>query len=141
MGMYGPIPKRDSERVRRNKPDVPTEVIEMPGIVDVPDLDITDPHPMIIDFYNSLAESGQSKYYEPSDWQYARMTMVFLNDLLRSNRINGNILQVVNTMLSNLLVTEGERRRVRMEVERGQTETTVYHAENYFRERFAQPAA
>lgn len=141
MGMYGPIPKRDSERVRRNKPDVPTDVIALPGVVEMPELDIPNPHPLIIDFYASLADSGQSQYYEPSDWQYARLTMVFLNDLLRSNRVNGNILQVVNSMLSSLLVTEGERRRVRMEVERGQTESTVYHAEDYFRQRLTQPAS
>lgn len=141
MAMYGPIPKRDSERVRRNKPDVPTEVVTLPGVVEVPDLDIPDAHPMIVDFYASLSESGQSMYYEPSDWQFARLTMVFLDGLLKSSRVNGNILQVVNSMLSNLLVTEGERRRVRMEVERGQTESTVYHAEDYFRQRLSQPAA
>ena len=140
MGMYGPIPKRDSERIRQNKPLVPTEIVQISGEVPVPDLDIPNAHPMITDFYESLRDSAQSKYYEPSDWQYARLTMVFLDGLLKAGRVNGNILAVVNSMLGALLVTEGERRRVRMEVERGSVESTVYHAEDYFRQKLAQPA-
>lgn len=140
MGMYGPIPKRDSERIRANKPLVPTEIVQISGEVPVPDLDIPNAHPMINDFYESLRDSAQARYYEPSDWQYARLTMVFLDGLLKAGRVNGNILAVVNSMLGALLVTEGERRRVRMEVERGSVESTVYHAEDYFRQKLAQPA-
>lgn len=133
--MPGPVPKRDEERIRRNKPDIPTDVIQMPGSVMAPELDIRDPHPMVVDLYNSLAESGQSRFYEHSDWQFARLACHFANDLIKSSRPSSVMLQQVNQMLSSLLVTEGDRRRVRMEVERAQTETIVYHAADYFRQR------
>ena len=62
----GPVPKRDSERIRRNKPEVETTVIEMIGQVGPPALGIEDPHPITKDFYDSLMESGQSKSFKPS---------------------------------------------------------------------------
>ena len=118
MGERGPIPKRSEELVRRNKPDVPVDKVDAIGTVQVPDLDIENPHQMITDFYDSLRDSAQSRFYEPSDWVYARFTMHFANQLLYSSRPSSQLLAAVNQMLSNLLVSEGDRRRVRLEVER-----------------------
>ena len=138
--MAGPVPKRDDERIRRNKPDVPTDIIEMIGSVEVPALGIDDPHPMVYDLYYSLQESGQAKYYEPSDWQFARFTMHFVNELLHQGRPSAMMLQQVNSMLSNLLLTEGDRRRVRLEVERETAEGKVIDVADMFRERFLRAA-
>ena len=70
--------------------------------------------------YRSLKESAQHKYYEPSDWQFARLTLHFVDDLLKQDKKSSMMLQTVNQMLTSLLLTEGERRRVRLEVERTQ---------------------
>lgn len=138
MAVTGPIPKRDDERIRRNKPEVETTVIEMIGAVTAPALGIADPHPLVQDMYDSLMESGQSKYFEPSDWQFARLTMIFVNDLLKSYKPSAVMLQTVNGMLSDLLFTEGQRRRVRMEIERADSGPggKVLDVADIFRERF-----
>jgi hypothetical protein len=131
------VPKRDSERIRRNKPDIDTTVIEMIGSVEPPALGIENPHPITEDFYYSLVESGQSKYYEPSDWQYARLCFHFVDQLLKSGKPSSMILQQVNSMLGDLLVAEGQRRRVRMEIERDTpAPNNVIEAGDVFRQRF-----
>jgi len=136
----GPIPKRSDERIRRNKPDVPVEKLDAIGIVQVPELGIDDPHPFIVDFYESLKDSAQSRYYEPSDWQYARWLMYAMNDYISGRKPSAVMFQSINTALSDLLITEGERRRVRLEIERGQSgqeDAQVTSIEDYFKKRFA----
>lgn len=119
------IPKRSDQLIRRNIPEVPVQKISVIGAVEVPELDIEHAHPLVVDFYNSLKESGQARWYEPSDWQTARIAMYTLNEELNSTYQDGSNkpispmkLQVVNQMLSALMVTEGERRRARLEIDR-----------------------
>lgn len=144
-GQSGPIPKRDSERVRRNIPDVPTETVTMIGTVDIPDLGIPFPHDITMDFWTALTQSGQAKYYEPSDWQYARMALFFADGLFKRAQEGRDpssmMLQQVNSMLSDLLVAEGQRRRVRLEVERATNEAKVFNASDMFRARFDRSAS
>lgn len=131
----GPIPKRDSERVRRNKPDVPTETVVALGTVDVPDLGLIFPCDLVIDFWNALKDSAQARYYEPSDWQYARMALHFADGLIKSDKPSSMMLTVVNSMLADLLVAEGQRRRVRMEIERNATAGEVVDVASMFADR------
>ena len=93
MGARGPVPKRSDQRVRRNK-DEGGEVEKLPAVgpVEIPDLDIEDPHPLIVDFYESLKDSAQSQFYEPSDWQFARFVMHFANKLVQSARPSSQML-------------------------------------------------
>lgn len=139
-GFNGPPPKRSDERIRRNKPEVEVDKVEMIGTVEVPELGLTDPHELIADFYESLKQSGQARYYEPSDWQYARITLHFLDRLVKSAKPSGQMLATITTSLSNLMVSEGDRRRLRMEVERntgaGDAEDNVVDVAEMFRRRF-----
>lgn len=134
--MPGPIPKRDSERVRRNKPDIPTDTVTAIGTVDVPDLGLIFPCDLVIDFWNALKDSAQSKYYEASDWQYARMALHFADGLIKSEKPSSMMLTVVNSMLADLLVAEGQRRRVRMEIEREQARAEVTQLSDVIKKRF-----
>ncbi|WP_109556969.1 phage terminase small subunit [Mycobacteroides abscessus] len=129
IGTRGPIPKREDQRVRRNEQEIPTEKVVAIGKVPVPDLGLENPHPFVVEFYESIRQSAQSNYYEPSDWQFARLTMYALNEELNAVYQSGDNkgkkkplgvmkLQVLNQMMSTLLLTEGDRRRVRMEIER-----------------------
>lgn len=120
MGTRGPIPHRSDQRVRRNQDEGPIEKISTIGPVRVPELGIAYPHQLVSDMYESLKDSAQSRYYEPSDWQYARLCMYLLNDMLSKERISSVMVASVNQMLTALLMTEGDRRRVRLEVERNQ---------------------
>jgi len=103
-------------------------------------LGIPDAHPLIVDLYESLKKSAQKKYYEPSDWQYARLTLHFVNKLVWSGKPSAQMLASVNSMLTSLLMTEGDRRRVRIEVERQQSggDDTVVQVADLFRQRLGQ---
>jgi hypothetical protein len=92
-------------------------------------------------FYDSLKKSAQRKYYEPSDWEYARLTLHFVNKLIWAEKPSPTLLASVNQMLSSLLVTEGDRRRVRIEVERQKAPVgneNVVEISDVYRERLNQ---
>lgn len=129
--MPGPIPQRSDQRVRRNEPDIPIEKVTALGIVEVPELNlqefgITEPHGLVVSMYKSLSGSAQRKYHEPSDWQYARFTMYLVHEMLSSNidkegrpkPISSMKIAAIDSMLSKLLMTEGDRRRMRIEIDR-----------------------
>ena len=77
-------------------------------------------HPLARDWYRSLGESGQSAYYEPSDWQTARVLAELLSKALRSGRVTASLIERWQSGSTELLTTEGARRRMRVELERGQ---------------------
>lgn len=130
-----PIPKRSDQLIRRNKPEVEVTKIEAIGEINQPELGFDDPHPMIQDFWDSLAESAQAIYYEPSDWQFARFTLHFADNLLKNSRPSAQMLQSVNSALGDLLVSEGARRRVRLEIERQQSKAEVLDLAAEFKKR------
>jgi hypothetical protein len=134
----GPIPKRSDQRIRRNRPDVEIETVSAIGVVPVPEFDLSDVHPLVNELFLSLKDSAQSRFYEPSDWAYAKFTLHFADVLLKSSRPSGQLLSTVQTMLTDLLLTEGARRRVRLEVERNQSEGAVLDVADLFRARLAQ---
>jgi hypothetical protein len=89
--------------------------------VDLPDLPDADPlwHPIAADWYLSLRESGQAAFYQPSDWAVARYAADLMSKVLMSERgPNGQLVAALNSVMSSLLTTEGDRRRARMELER-----------------------
>lgn len=122
MGTRGPIPKRSEERRRANKDDGPALIQASSGPPeDMPDLPGPDAlwHPIAADWYLSLRESGQSAFYEPSDWAMARYAAHVMSQVLLSDRgPNGQLVAALNSVMSSLLTTEGDRRRARMELER-----------------------
>lgn len=138
MGVTGPIPKRSDEVVRRNKPDVPITKVEAIGVVPIPDLDMPSAHQLVKDLYQSLRDSAQSKYYEPSDWQMARTTFFFLDELLKSEYKSAMMLSTIHAMMTPLLMTEGDRRRVRMEVDRNQAAGDLIDVADLFRQKLEQ---
>lgn len=139
MGSRGPVPKREDQRIRRNKDEGgPVEKISAIGGVAVPDLGIPDCHPMVQDFYDSLPESAQTQFYEASDWQVARFVCFHMDKQLKNSRPSSQMLAAIHSMLTELLVTEGSRRRVRMEIEREQAAGQLLDAASLFRERQAQ---
>ena len=92
MGVTGPVPKRSEERIRRNKLDYEITKVEAAGAVEPPDLGIEDPHPIVQDLWKSMGESAQVKYFEPTDWAYARFVLHFANQQLKVSRPSGQIL-------------------------------------------------
>jgi len=141
--MPGPVPKRSDQRVRRNKDVVELDVVEVEGEVEVPDLGLDDPHPLVVDLYESPTHSGQARFYEPSDWQAARLLCHFLNQQVKTSRPSGQLLAVLHSMMTDLLLSEGARRRVRLEIEREKAKAEVIDLADRMREMMAggTPAA
>lgn len=115
--MPGPVPNRSDQRVRRNK-DSKVETIQTDGHpVDAPPA-VDGWHYLCIDLWESMKESAQARYYEPSDWAFAKVQLHLLSQQLQAGRASAQMVSAINTALANLLLTEGDRRRARLEVER-----------------------
>lgn len=138
--MSGPVPKRSDQRVRRNKDVVGIDTVQAVGEVKVPRLGLDNPHSMVVDFWDSLTGSAQSQYYEPSDWQYARWTLYWMDSTLKSGKPSAILIQTINQAFGELMVSEGSRRRLRMEVERASAQAEVVDIAEVYRERLSRPS-
>lgn len=123
MGARGPVGKRSEERMGHRSKEEKGSVTKAPSGApdDLPDLPDADPlwHPIAADWYLSLRESGQAAFYQPSDWAVARYAADLMSKVLLSERgPNGQLVAALNSVMSSLLTTEGDRRRARMELER-----------------------
>lgn len=136
--MSGPPPKRDAERRRRNKKAVETTTVDLAELasqpVDVP-VAPEEWHPIASQWFDSLARSGQAVFYEPSDWATALMLGEALSRELNPQPlviqgiegatvemhelpIKGASLNAILKGMTALMVTEGDRRRLSIELER-----------------------
>jgi hypothetical protein len=125
--MPGPIPKRSDQRRRRNASNQ-VDTVAMSETVAVPELALTDVHPIAADMYRALTESGQAQYFEPSDWQRARLMCEMVSRLLDAGKLSSMLYAAIQADMNALLFTEGERRKVRMEIERGVADTSAQDA-------------
>ena len=117
MGTRGPVPKRTESRQRRNASDV--DVKRADGAEDVSQPAAgPDWHPIAERLWESLGRSGQSRFYEPSDWAVAYSLMDDLSYYKASSKRSGQMLATIMSAMSSLLVTEGDRRRVQIELAR-----------------------
>lgn len=116
----GPVPKRTAERRRRNV-DEPTSAVKAKGKVSVPQAPRTL-HTVAKRWYTSLKKSGQSEYFEPSDWAAALYVAEAMTKNLEATRFSAQMFAAVWAAMDGLLTTEAARRRARIEVERGDGE-------------------
>jgi hypothetical protein len=99
-----------------------------------------DWHPVARMWFESLASSGQSRFYEPSDWSMAFLIAESISRDLKPQfigfvqtgrdsqeaeygtiPIKGASLGAYLKAMGSLLVSEGDRRRARLELQRVQT--------------------
>lgn len=119
MGARGPVPKRSTERRRRNKASKPDIAPAVTATVDVPKAN-SRWHPIARRWYDSLAKSGQSQFFEPSDWTSAYLAAEMMSALVRQPRPSAQMFAALWSAMADLLTTEAARRRVRLEIDRGQ---------------------
>lgn len=120
MGERGPAPKRDGQRRRANKPaDGEAEHAVSDGTCYGPDL-IGNHSAVGKRFYGALRVSGQAQFYEPSDWAVAELVVLAIDQYVK--KPSAATFQVIEAAWAPLLVTEGDRRRARLELERGEPE-------------------
>lgn len=143
MGERGPVPKRSSQRRRQNREAAPEKVevpVEAPAAAAKADAPAPNErwHPAARAWYESLARSGQSTFYEASDWALAYLIAESISRDLKPqvvgvNEESGEPVMAVIPMkgaslsaylkaMTALLVTEGDRRRARIELERAGAE-------------------
>lgn len=117
--MSGPLPKRSDQRRRRNKTEGGISSAPLrPASKLGPDLDLDDAHPLAVDWYESLRTSGQAVYFADSDWQQARIWTDLLSRQLSKGSPSAMMIQAWSSASTELLTTEGARRRLRLELER-----------------------
>lgn len=152
-GAGGPPPKRESQRRRANKPEVPVEIaVDGDPLVADPD---PDWHPIARMMWDGLRSSGQSVFYASSDWATAfalceSMSREFAAQPVVTGPSDDKQVEWVkfppkaaalaswSKMLAGLMATEGDRRRLRLElVRQGAEEATtsddVSHLDEYRR--------
>jgi len=112
--MPGPPPKRSSQRRRRNKTAPTTKAIAAREVLGPK---LTGRHSAAARrFWEALRRSGQAQFFEPSDWAAAELVVAAIDTFIK--KPSAMMLASINSAMSNLLVTEGDRRRVRLELER-----------------------
>ena len=116
MGARGPVPKRSTERIRRNA-DAKAAKVTMAGRVTRPHAPRSW-HPRARAWFRSLGDSGQAQFYEPSDWQLAAVLAELLSKYLASSRPSAELLKAWLAGIDKLGATEGSRRRMRIEIDR-----------------------
>lgn len=130
MGTRGPAPKRSDQRRRENKPEIPVATAAASREVKPPSADRAW-HPIARGMFESLARSGQAAFFEPSDWQTARLAAESTSRLLKAERFSAVLLSAVDSMWSKLLMTEADRRRLRIELERPKEDTAATSAVSF----------
>jgi hypothetical protein len=138
MGTRGPVPKRSDQRRRTNKNEG-GEITKAPSSA----VRVAPPpaearwHPLARAWYDSLAESGQSSFYEPSDWAQAKVWAELLSrELKKRSRVSAQMIAAWAAGATELLTTEGARRRMRLELQRvgevdGDEEAAVVAIDEY----------
>ncbi len=119
MGTHGPVPKRTADRLGHMTKAEKNAVtsVDVAGPVEIPPAEESW-HPLAKDWYQSLAVSGQRAHMEPSDWAAARYVAEVMTRNLESGRFSSQLFAAVWTAMGDLLTTEGERRRVKLEINR-----------------------
>lgn len=115
----GPVPKRSDQRRRQNKVDIDRAPVTVtPGVKRGPDapewlngLGLT--------WYDSLRTSGQSEFYADSDWASALIVARAIEKF--DERPTAHMLTAILSGCGSLAATEGDRRRLRIELERTMT--------------------
>jgi hypothetical protein len=117
-GTRGQIPKRSTERLGHSMGDADTRsqltIIEHDFNTVIPG-ENSEWHEYAKWWYRSLRVSGQSKWYENSDWMMAFLAADILSDML-DNGYRAGMVAEWNSMCVRLNVTEADRRHSRIEL-------------------------
>jgi hypothetical protein len=116
--MPGPVANRESDlarpRERRGKDEMSVTKGELRDVT-IPHAD-KDWHPIARKLWDSLKTSGQADFYQNSDWLFAYAVIDDLSVYKKSGRRSSQMAQVIYAALGRLLVTEADRRAVRIEL-------------------------
>jgi hypothetical protein len=113
----GPVPKREDQRRRDNKPESHGAAsVDTAEAGERPDALGFDADPMIVSLWDALADSAESKYYSAADWQRVRLELLYGNRLLSGGRIGSQAWGVFQAGLNELLISPADKRRAGIEL-------------------------
>jgi len=128
--MPGPVANRESDlarpRERRGGDQMSVTKGELRK-VSIPHAD-PDWHPIARKLWDGMKTSGQADFFQNSDWAMAYAIMDDLSLYKKSGRRSSQMAQVIYASLGRLLVTEADRRAIRIELhepETGEDEASV----------------
>lgn len=119
MGQRGPVPNlstdlsRDRDANRGDRAPITKGQARVP-VIPEPSEEWHDSARMI---WDAALNSGQSDLYQQTDWALLHSLLGDLTRVKNSGRPSGQLLAVIYSTMSSLLLTEGDRRRVRIELE------------------------
>lgn len=141
LGERGPAGKRSEQRLghpTRSAAESTTAQSARDVVVQPPAPADEQWHPVARQWYESLGRSGQAIYYTESDWMTAYMLAESISrdlnprfvgtsgqtgeEIVRAMPISGSSLSSYLKGFTDLLVTEASRRRVSVELQRGDGE-------------------
>lgn len=112
----GPVPKRSDQRRRQNKVEIDKAPARIAlGVVRGPECP-AGLSGLARDWYESLRTSGQSEWYTDSDWTSALIIARGIEQF--ETRPTAHMLTAILSGFGSLAATEGDRRRLRIELER-----------------------
>ncbi|MGW4158709.1 phage terminase small subunit [Streptomyces sp. NPDC004788] len=126
MGARGPVPNREEDLARpRSRKGADQQSVTRGEMkpVKIPNAD-RDWHPIARRLWDSLKSSGQADFYQNSDWAFAYSLCEDLSHYKKSGKRSGQMLQTIYSAFERLLVAEGDRRRVRIELQEPEPEET-----------------
>jgi hypothetical protein len=124
MGQRGPVPNPESDLARprsRKGADQQPVTYGLRRGVSWPDAD-EDWHPIATMLWDAAKESGQTDFYQQTDIALLWSLCDDITHYKKSGKRSGQMLDVIYKNLGSLLITEGDRRRVRIELTEPQPE-------------------
>ncbi|MFY1620049.1 hypothetical protein [Micromonospora sp. WMMD736] len=119
MGTRGPVPNRSDDLSRdrdANRGDKAPITKGKSRPARVPEAD-PDWHPIARLLWDATLESGQADFYESSDYAFLYSICDDVSYYKTMGKRSGQMLASIYSAMENLLVTEGARRRVRVELQ------------------------
>lgn len=129
MGQRGPIPNRSDDLARPRERKGSDQQSVTKGVARPATIPEADPewHPIARMIWDAMLESGQSDFYQSTDWAVAYSLCEeisrYKEPLVNSKtgelyyKRSGQMFQTINAAMGDLLLTEAHRRRVRIELE------------------------
>jgi hypothetical protein len=145
VSMPGPVPNRSDDLARPRERGNASDPGITQGTLRPVTMDQLEPgedwHPIAVRVWESCHTSGQADFYQDSDWAILWSLCEDLSHYKQGSKgvdretgelynkpRSGQMLQAIMSQLNSLLLTEGERRRVRIELtqpDEGNEEATV----------------
>lgn len=108
----GPVPKRESERRRVNKPESHGQAETTAAFASGrPDGLGFDAHPIVQDLWDVLSDSAEAAFYSAADWQRVRLELYYASHTLSAEKISSMAWSAVQSGLSELLISPADKRR------------------------------